>query len=91
MTDESTKTTEQERRDFVVCWLQARHEDLLSARHPQNDAGQKRLDRAHKRFLHAVQALARLRKLLVPPQVQLNVGHQVNAIQTGTPIGRRDT
>ena len=78
-------------QEIVVCWLQTRQEDLLATRHPQNDTDQKRQDRAHKRFLNAVRELARIRKLLIPTQIQLNVGRQVNAMQMETPIIRRDT
>ena len=70
--------------DIVICYLQTRHEDLVATEYPPNDAGQKRQDRAHKRFLNAIHALARIRKLFVPAQVQVNVGHQVNAMQVET-------
>ncbi len=77
-------------QEIVVCWLQARYEDIRAMQSSQNDAGQKRQDRAHKRFLNAVRELARLRKLLVPTLVQVNVGHRVQATQAEAVMVHRE-
>ena len=53
----------------IVCWLQVHHYELLAARNAAeemglDDSNQKQVDRAHKRFLAAIRALATVRKLL---------------------------
>jgi hypothetical protein len=70
---------------IVTCWLQLQDADLcftqatdLSLR--QGDYHQRRIDRAHNRFLTAVKALATVRRLAVPVLIgQVNIAsRQVN-------------
>jgi hypothetical protein len=51
----------------------------------QADYHQRRIDRAHRRFLSAVETLARVRKLAVP-MLQVNVAktQQINTVATGS-------
>jgi hypothetical protein len=51
----------------------------------QADYQQRRLDRAHRRFLSAVETLARVRKLAVP-MLQVNVAknQQINTVANGS-------
>jgi hypothetical protein len=72
----------------VACWLQVQHADTAYARLEnatlaQGDYYQRRQDRAHKRFLGAVKALALVRRMAVPALVQqINVAahQQVNVV-----------
>jgi hypothetical protein len=49
----------------------------------QGEAQQRRIDRAHHRFLTAVRTLAQVRKLALPT-LQVNIGaNQVNVAQPG--------
>jgi hypothetical protein len=58
----------------IICWMEVYHDDMDVAHHllsdpvasPATQAAQKRLDRAHVRFLAAVKALATVQKLLKP-------------------------
>lgn len=77
----------------VLCWLHVHIVELTVAARsgtmtlPVAEYQQKRLDRAHKRHLSAMKALAQVRRLQIPapaPNVQINVareGSQVNAAQ----------
>jgi hypothetical protein len=49
----------------------------------QSEHAQRRMDRAHRRFLGTVKTLAVVRRL-ARPAVQINVaGHQVNQLNAG--------
>jgi hypothetical protein len=60
---------------IAISWIEVYFGDIDLAQHllkqpgaaPATQAAQKRLDRAHARFLSAVKALATVRKLLKPP------------------------
>jgi hypothetical protein len=73
-------------RRVSVCWLQAYHADSLFAQYISEGLRgteyiQKYQDRAHKRLLSAVKALAQVRRLQLPI-VQVNIGEkQVNLAQ----------
>ena len=66
-----------------VCWLQAYHADTVFLNTLSNglsgtESAQKYQDRAHKRLLSAVKALAQVRRLQIPA-VQVNIGEkQIN-------------
>jgi hypothetical protein len=76
---------------IIVCWIQVHHADLIAA---QNAASgnlrwgtyvQRRQDRAQRRYLSAMKALANVRRLLVP-SVQVNIAEQqVNVAQNALP------
>ncbi|CAA9555975.1 MAG: hypothetical protein AVDCRST_MAG88-1113 [uncultured Thermomicrobiales bacterium] len=54
--------------------IAAQNEGQLSIR--QADYGQRTIDRAQKRYLSAIKALAEIRRLPLPPSVQINLGAQ---------------
>ncbi len=69
---------------IAACWLQVHYADALYAQRMGEvsvgwgDYLQRRQDRAHRRYLASIRALAQVRRLLSPP-VQINVGqNQVN-------------
>lgn len=73
---------------IIVCWLHVQDADLRYARllgedhaFEAGDAYQRRQDRAQRRYLHAIKALAQVRKLTAET-VQINIaangGQQVN-------------
>src|SRR5262245_53031389 len=70
----------------VACWLQVQDADVRYAQAQpggpstaHNEFLQRRMDRAHRRYLSALRTLALVRKLAVPV-LQVNVAHkqQVN-------------
>jgi hypothetical protein len=73
----------------VACWLQVHEADIrLAQNEPQLTLAQAKYqqrcrDRAHKRYLSALKALALVRKLAVPVLMQVNVatGPQQNIAQ----------
>jgi hypothetical protein len=74
----------------VACWLQVQDADI---RHAQannlsinwGEYYQRRMDRAHRRYLSAIKALALVRKLAVPV-LQVNIARkQVNVAGPATP------
>jgi hypothetical protein len=74
---------------IAACWLQMAHTDLLYAGNLKDASArtiellEDRRDRAHRRYLSAIKALAQVRRLLVP-MVQVNVaGQQVVANAVG--------
>jgi hypothetical protein len=82
---------------ILLCWLQVHHAEqqyagLLQESHStqRGDYFQKRIDRAHYRFLAAVRTLAVVRKFLRPPVLvgqatQVNVSEKaVNMVGTST-------
>ena len=70
----------------AVCWIQLQHAEAVLSNNgsiAQADFWQRRLDRAHRRFLSAVKALAVIRRLQLPA-VQVNIGDkQVNVVAQG--------
>jgi hypothetical protein len=65
---------------IASCWLDAQLADLVFAARLKEsmsiaagDYYQRRQDRAHARYLAAVQALARVRRLLAPVVAQVNI------------------
>lgn len=76
---------------ILTCWLEVNWYDFLYVARKdctiqQADHYQRRQDRAHKRYLSAVKALAQVRRLELPA-VQVNIGqNQVNtqAVLIGT-------
>jgi hypothetical protein len=67
----------------VACWLQVQDADVRYAQAKNlsvtwGECYQRRMDRAHRRYLSAVKALALVRKLAVPV-LQVNIARkQVN-------------
>ncbi len=65
----------------VACWLHVAYADAMYAQNMQNltldqgDYYQRRQDRAHRRYLSAIRALAQVRRLLTPP-IQVNIAEQ---------------
>ena len=78
----------------VLCWFQVNAHDAFCAQRArdftmvQTEFQERRLDRAHGRYLSAIRTLACVRRLLVAP-VQVNIGaQQVNvahAKESGPP------
>jgi hypothetical protein len=73
---------------IVLCWAQVHYADTIYAQRAkdltfaQADYFQRRQDRAHRRYLHAIRSLATVRRLLFPA-VQVNIGtQQVNVAGT---------
>jgi hypothetical protein len=72
----------------VACWLQVQDADIRYAQAQTNnpalavsDFQQRRMDRAHRRYLSAIKTLATVRKLALPV-LQVNIaGQQVNVGQ----------
>ncbi len=66
---------------IVTCWLQLGYADALAAQNASKldrdwaDYYQRRIDRAHRRYLSAIKTLATVRRLLTPA-VQVNVAEQ---------------
>jgi hypothetical protein len=74
----------------VACWLQLHHSDIWLAQQEgklsitQADYHQRTRDRAHKRYLSAIKALALVRKLALPV-LQVNIARkQVNVATPAT-------
>jgi len=74
---------------IVLCWQHLRYAETIFAQArdytlTQEDAYQKQIDRAQRRYLEAIKALAHVRKLCLSP-VQVNIaaegGRQVNVTQ----------
>jgi len=72
---------------IVLCWQHLRYAETIFAQARdytlvQEDAYQKQIDRAQRRYLDAIKAIAQIRKLGLPT-VQLNIaaagGKQINA------------
>jgi hypothetical protein len=77
---------------IVTCWPQLQDADIRYAQakdltFTQADYHQRRIDRAHKRFLSAVRTLATVRRLAVPVLIgQVNIaGRQLNKVTTQPP------
>ena len=71
----------------VTCWLHVQYAEAACAGQmgklsvEWSDYFQRRIDRAHRRYLQAIRTLAQVRRLAVP--VQINVAeHQVNQVNT---------
>jgi len=74
---------------ILTCWLEVNWYDSRSAAFTGSlqlgNYYQKRQDRAHRRYLSAVKALAQVRRLGLPA-IQVNIGqHQVNALTVQAP------
>ena len=74
---------------IICCWLQVNEADRSFRTREgggtlaQGEYWQRRLDRAHRRFLQSIKALAQIRKLL-GPNVQVNVAEkQINIMDVG--------
>lgn len=80
----------------AATWLQVQCYETLYAQNvkkltmAQGEHHQKRIDRAHNRYLSAVRALAQIRKM--GPAVQINIAEkQINTAGQGDPRRRRGT
>jgi hypothetical protein len=78
----------------AACWLQVQHADTLYAQQMDSlsqewgDYYQRRMDRAHKRYLSAIKTLALVRKLALPV-LQVNIAKkQVNVAGACLPVER---
>jgi len=76
---------------ILTCWLEVNWYDSRAAGFSGSvqlgNYYQKRQDRAHRRYLSAVKALAQVRRLELPA-IQVNIGqHQVNALTVQAPRG----
>lgn len=73
----------------VACWLQVQDADIRAAQArnltlAQHDFNQRRMDRAHRRYLSALKTLATVRRLALPAlQVNIAAGPQQNVQQVG--------
>ena len=72
----------------VACWLQVYHADAIAAQAENvapvmGDYNQRRQDRAHRRFLSAIRALATVRRLALPTLVAVNVTGMVETKDAG--------
>jgi hypothetical protein len=67
---------------IIVCWVHLQYAEITYAQAlgsldvEWTEAYQKRIDRAHRRYLSAIRSLAQVRRLRVPTSVQINVGEQ---------------
>ncbi len=77
----------------VACWLQVYYLESLYAQRlaaggsptwAGDDGHQRRQERAHRRYLSAIKALAQVRRLLVP-MVQVNIAEQQTIAQVAAP------
>ena len=70
---------------IAVCWLQLQYYEAIYAQNlkkftiTQSEYHQRRIDKAHKRYLSAIRTLAQLRK--IGPAVQINIADkQINTV-----------
>ncbi len=70
---------------ITVCWLQLQYYETVYAQNlhkftiTQSEYHQKRIDKAHRRYLSAIRTLAQIRKM--GPAVQINIAEkQVNTV-----------
>jgi hypothetical protein len=70
---------------IAVCWLELQYFEILYAQNMgnisivQSEHHQKRLDKAHKRYLSSIRTLAQIRKM--GPAVQINIAEkQINTV-----------
>ncbi len=77
----------------VACWFHLNHMDMLYAERlggkegmtwPTDEGYQRRIERAQRRYLAAIKALAQLRRLAVPV-VQVNIARQQHIAQVAEP------
>jgi hypothetical protein len=67
---------------IIVCWVHLQYAEITYAQAlgtlntDWTEAYQKRIDRAHRRYLSGIRTLAQVRRLRVPASVQINVGEQ---------------
>jgi hypothetical protein len=68
---------------ITVCWLELQYFQAIYAQNlknmtiPQSDYHQRRIDKAHRRYLSSIKALAQIRKM--GPAVQINIAEkQIN-------------
>ncbi len=68
---------------ITVCWLELQYSQTIYAQHSgnlsitQSDYHQRRIDKAHSRYLSSIKALAQIRKM--GPAVQINIAEkQIN-------------
>jgi len=79
-----------------VCWIQLQHAEYHASWDgtiEQADFRQRRLDRAHRRYLSAIKALAVIRRIQLPV-MQINIGEkQVNLVapDTNIPVAEPDS
>jgi hypothetical protein len=76
----------------VACWLQLHHADIVLAQREgkltlaQGEYHQRTRDRAHKRYLSSIKALALVRKLAVPV-LQLNIAKKQVNVASAASVG----
>ena len=68
---------------ITVCWLELQYFQTIYAQHSgdlsirQSDYHQRRIDKAHRRYLTSIKALAQIRRM--GPAVQINIAEkQIN-------------
>jgi len=77
----------------VACWLQVLQAEAACAANlgrpatSRSEYHERRLDRAHRRYLAAIRTLAQVRKLLRPTLTQINVAQQQVNMATGRQEG----
>jgi hypothetical protein len=71
---------------IALCWLQIQYFEIVYAQNLQkmtiiqSDYHQRRIDKAHRRYLSAIRALAQIRKM--GPAVQINIAEkQINTVE----------
>ncbi len=57
----------------LTCWLALQVAELTASAPPPSTFRERRLDRAHHRYLASIQALARVSRLLAPTIAQINI------------------
>jgi hypothetical protein len=72
---------------ITVCWLELQYIQTIYAQNlgnlyiTQSDFHQRRIDKAHRRYLSSIKALAQIRKM--GPAVQINIAEkQINTMQS---------
>lgn len=73
---------------IVLCWLSAHYAEIIYAQNMKElslagtESHQKRIDRAHRRYLGAITALAQVRRLQLPT-MQVNIAEQQVNVASG--------
>lgn len=85
-------------RRIAVSWLQVHHADQdaaanIKAPGAQSVHAQKRLDSAHRRYLHAIRQLATVRRLMnqkveLPSRLQPKLQRQIRVVKNSGPVPR---
>ena len=68
-------------KEYLTFFETEYNRKLATISEPQDEQYQKRIDRAHKRLLSAMKALAMIQRLRIPPSVQVNIADKQICVQ----------